>query len=99
MTAQIVTANRLLDGEVVYLTAAGDWSEELKDSAVAQTEQDASDLLVTASTPSQELIAVGPYLADVELADGKVVALSQREIIRATGPTVHRHFGKQARKG
>lgn len=99
MTAQIVTANRLRDGEVVYLTAAGDWSEDLKDSVVAKTQDEADGLLDKAMTPSQELVAVGPYLADVEVTDGIVTALGQRETIRATGPTVHRHFGKQARRG
>ena len=99
MTAQIVTANRLLDGEVVYMTSSGDWSEDLTDSVVAQDTEDADDLLSKATTASQELVIVGPYLADVDMSEGKVVALSQREIIRATGPTVHRHFGKQARKG
>jgi len=99
MSAQIVTANRLRDGEVVYMTSSGDWSEDLTDSVVAQSSEEADGLLDQAVTPSQELVVVGPYLADVEVEGGIVVALSQREIIRATGPTVHRHFGKQARKG
>ena len=99
MTAQIVTANRLKDGEVVYLTSAGNWSEDLKESLVAENAQDAERLLEKAMTPTEELSVVGPYLADVELENGNVIALSQREIIRATGPTVHRHFGKQSRKG
>jgi len=99
MSPQIVTANRLRDGEVVYMTPSGDWSEDLKDSVVAQSAEEADGLLDKAVTPNQELIVVGPYLAEVEQADGVVVALSQREIIRATGPTVHRHFGKQAREG
>ena len=99
MTPQIVTANRLTDGEVVYLTSGDSWSENLKDSQVAMTPQDADALLESAMTPAQELVIVGPYLADVEVSDGIVTALSQRELIRATGPTVHRHFGKQARKG
>ena len=32
---QILTANRLRDGEVVFLTRSGDWSETIDDAALA----------------------------------------------------------------
>ena len=39
---------------------------------------------------------VAPYLFEVREKDGKIVPVKEREIIRAAGPTVHPHTGKQA---
>ena len=39
---------------------------------------------------------VAPYLFEVRDVNGKIVPVKEREIIRAAGPTVHPHTGKQA---
>ena len=39
---------------------------------------------------------VAPYLFEVREAGGKITPVKEREIIRAAGPTVHPHTGKQA---
>jgi hypothetical protein len=96
---QIVTANRLDDGEVVYFTKDQTWSRVLEDSVVIEDKAEAASLLIAAETPEQELEVVGPYLAKVNLEDGQAIAINQRESIRAKGPTVHPHFGKQAEAG
>ena len=41
-------------------------------------------------------IVVAPYLFEVRDVNGKIVPVKEREIIRAAGPTVHPHTGKQA---
>ena len=39
---------------------------------------------------------VAPYLFEVREVGGKIVPVKERESIRAAGPTVHPHTGKQA---
>jgi hypothetical protein len=39
---------------------------------------------------------VAPYLFEVREVNGKIQPVKEREIIRAAGPTVHPHTGKQA---
>lgn len=99
MTGFIVTANRLRDGEVVYRTADGTWSEDLRDALVLDNKQHGQEFLATVATPGEELVVVDPYLAKAESRDGVAQAIGQRESIRAKGPTVHPQFGKQARTG
>lgn len=96
MTYHVVTANRLRDGEVVYYTKDGQWSEDLVESAVVEGKEQAEALLEKTLAVEEELRVVGPYLAIVDVEDNQAVALGQRETIRAVGPTVHPHFGKQA---
>lgn len=86
-TLQILTANRLADGAVVYLTAAGTWSTELRRGVVAREERAASALLARGQKDAESAVVVGPYLIAVtEEAEGPR-AVSLRERIRAAGPS------------
>ena len=96
MTAQIVTANRLGDGLVIYLGRDGAWSEGIEDAAVAHGKDDAAALLARAEAPDQATRVVGPYLMDVIDAVGPPRPASNREVIRALGPTVRTDLGRQA---
>lgn len=96
MTGKVVTANRLGDGMVVYLDTTGGWSEYVEAARVAQSEEQSAEILALAEAPAQATRVVGPYLMDVSLENGEPRAVSNREIIRAKGPTVHPDFGKQA---
>ncbi len=96
MSGKVVTANRLGDGMVVYLDTAGGWSEYVEAARVAQSEAQSAEILALAEAPAQATRVVGPYLMDVSLENGAPRAVSNREIIRAKGPTVHPNFGKQA---
>lgn len=92
---QAVTANHLLDGDVVYLTAALGWSRELADAAMADTQEEADRLLAAAA--GQEGEVVGPYLIDVARdADGRPEPLHYRERIRTRGPSNRPDLGRQA---
>lgn len=83
----VVTANRTWDGAVVYRTGQKSWSTDISDSAVVSTSDDARALLTDAS--ADDVGAVGPYIAPVELADGgKVKPGNLREHIRAKGVTI-----------
>jgi hypothetical protein len=84
---QILTANRLTDGAVVYLTAAGTWTTEIRQSVVAREERAASALLARGQKDADAAIVVGPYLiAALDGAEGPRAA-SLREQIRAAGPS------------
>jgi hypothetical protein len=91
----MLTANRLRDGEVLYRKGNG-WVLTLAEGDVYpdQSTADAALAAATAETLRNEFVA--PYLFEVREADGKVIPVKEREIIRAAGPTVHPHTGKQA---
>lgn len=93
---QIVSANRLTDGLVVYLTADAGWSERLDDGHAATDDAAADRLLAAARRAVEDRIVVDPYLIDVAEIDGVRRPTKFREYIRAKGPTVRRDLGKQA---
>ena len=95
MSSKAVTANRLTDGSVVYLTDAGAWSEWLNEAALAGDEEGAERLLSRGRADAATRV-VEPYLIDVVESDGLLAPLRYREVLRARGPSTHPHHGKQA---
>jgi len=94
-TLQAVTANHLLDGDVVYLTAALGWSRDLAEAAITDTAEEAGRLLAAAE--GQEAEVVGPYLIDLARdAKGRPEPLHYRERIRTRGPSNRPDLGHQA---
>jgi hypothetical protein len=92
-TPKVITAWLSASGRVVYLTRDRDWSEDLSDAEV-MTGLGANDVLAWAAKDQTRV--ADPYFMQVT-PDGKVAGRETiRETIRATGPTTHRHFGKQA---
>lgn len=96
MSLQVVTANRLGDGLVVFLTADGGWSENINDARVADGKDAAEAFLAQASAPELDVVIVGPYLIDVEQQDGGLVPTKYREVLRTKGPSVREDLGYQA---
>src|SRR5580692_953215 len=83
----IVTANRTWDGAVIYRTARQNWSADLADAAIVRNSDDARALL--AESVKDDLGAIGPYIAPVEITDsGKVEPGNLREQIRRSGVTI-----------
>ncbi len=93
---QAMTANRLRDGEVVFLTRAGTWSKKIDESALALEKAAAAGLVAQGAKAVAETHITGPYLFDAERKDGHVRALHIRERIRTLGPTVRMDLGKQS---
>ncbi len=85
---QIVTANRLRDGLVVFLSADGAWSERISDAAGAMNEAGAQELMEMAKRSAIECRVVEPYLVEVEIAADGCHPVHHRESIRVSGPTV-----------
>ncbi len=92
---QMITANRLRDGEVVWWKA-GQWVTALADGEVFQDPKAADQALEASMAFVRENVVVNPYLFDVRLEDGTLRPVKEREIIRAAGPSVRMDTGKQA---
>ncbi|MFG6591676.1 DUF2849 domain-containing protein [Sulfitobacter sp. 1A12157] len=90
-TPKVITANALLEGDVVYQTATG-WTRKLSEAEVLTDEADADLRLIDAL--SQQDLVVGVYLADVAPDAGVPRPTHFREEFRATGPSNYAH-GKQ----
>ncbi len=91
-TPKVVTANDLLEGDVIYLTAANDWTRDLTSAELIVDEAEAQLRLLEAQ--SQPQIAVGAYLADAKAGDNGPEPTHFREEFRRTGPSNYNH-GKQ----
>lgn len=95
---QVVTGNDLMDGDVIYLTDAGDWTREHAEAALARSREQAAALLAEAEGQSARV--VGPYLADAELdAAGRPRPIHYRERLRTLGPSNRPDLGRQAGHG
>jgi Protein of unknown function (DUF2849) len=90
---QILTANRLSDGAVVYWTADGGWAERLETACVVA---DPSAAEAAGKQAQERLLVVGAYLMDVRAEASGLAPVKMREIIRAAGPSVRLDLGKQA---
>jgi hypothetical protein len=93
---QVMTANRLRDGDAVFLTRAGIWSEKIDDAALVQEPQATAALEARAAEDVKTNHITGQYLIDAERIDGKIRATLTRERIRTLGPSVRTDLGKQA---
>lgn len=91
-TPKVVTANDLLDGDVIYQTAIG-WTRVLSEAEVLTDEADADLRLIDALQQTGRV--VGAYLADVAQSEDGPTPAHFRETFRATGPSNYPH-GKQA---
>ncbi len=92
-TPKVVTANALLEGDVIYLAADDSWTRDLHQAEVITDEAVAQIRLLDASSRPAE--AVGVYLADVLPTDHGPEPTHFREDFRRKGPSNHFH-GKQA---
>ena len=110
MMRRVITANRLTDGAVVYW-ADGSWVEMLDDASRLEDESSCQSALALAEESVGRQEVVSPYWIDIQpVTSGNSgveshevtsawVPVRYREVIRAHGPSVHLHFGKQARLG
>jgi Protein of unknown function (DUF2849) len=83
----VVTANRLIDGIVVYLASEGGWTEEIGRARLAETEDEIKALEAEAAKDIAARKVVAVYPMDVAVRDGTVDPLSVRERIRAAHRT------------
>ncbi|RKF15222.1 DUF2849 domain-containing protein [Roseovarius spongiae] len=92
-TPKVVTANALLEGDVVYLTEDDRWTRDLRDAELLTDEADATLRLLGAE--AQQHVVVGAYLADMTAGAQGPEPTHFREDFRRTGPSNYSH-GKQS---
>lgn len=90
---KVVTANALIEGDVVYLTDGDTWTRQLREAEVLLDEAHADLRLLDANCRQSEI--VGAYLADVDVSGLGPEPTHFREEFRRTGPSNYFH-GKQA---
>ncbi|HEX2448037.1 MAG TPA: DUF2849 domain-containing protein [Methyloceanibacter sp.] len=83
----VVTANRLVDGIVVYLAPDGSWTEQIDRARIAETEDEVKALEEQAAADVKARKVVAVYAMDVAVNGGTVDPLSVREKIRAAHRT------------
>ena len=93
-TPKVVTANDLLEGDVVYLSGDA-WVRDLAQAEVFTEDSVAQHRLLDASRQTD--LVVGVYLADVRRGANGPEPEHFREAFRATGPSNYAH-GKQAER-
>lgn len=91
-TPKVVTANRLLEGDNVWLTDDDRWSTDIRDAELIEDEAHATIRLLFAQ--AQAGIVVAPYLADAKAGENGPEPTHFREAFRAKGPSNYAH-GKQ----
>lgn len=92
----IMSANDLLDGEVVFLTREG-WSFDPKAALVANDAETAAWMEEEGKAAFRANRVVDPYLVEVTPGEnGLPVANHFREAIRQKGPSILPQYGKQA---
>lgn len=90
---QVLTANRLSDGAVVYWAADRQWTEKLEQASIVV---DAAAAEAEGKRAQEARLLVGAYLMDVRMDGTKLHPVKMRELIRAAGPSVRLDLGKQA---
>ncbi len=91
-TPKIITANALIEGDVVYLTADDHWTRRHSEAELIEDEAHAQIRLLDAEGRSGEVVS--PYLADAELTPDGPAPAHLREALRMRGPSNYRH-GRQ----
>lgn len=87
--AKVLTANDLLGGHVVFYTANGTWSADLKDALLAKTPEAAAEFDRLATSREVEALTASAYVVEVRRKDnGSLTPLKLREEIRMAGPTI-----------
>lgn len=92
-TPKVVTANALLEGDVVYLTEDDRWSRLHQEAELIEDEAHAQLRLLAAQ--AQRQVVVGAYLADAKAGPNGPEPVHFREAFRTRGPSNYAH-GKQA---
>ncbi len=94
-TPKIVTANALLEGDVIYLTADDRWSRDLAEAELIEDEAHAQLRLLEAE---RQRDVVGAYLADAVAGSAGPKTTHFREAFRARGPSNYAHGKQEYRK-
>jgi hypothetical protein len=94
---QVMTANRLRDGVVVFLGARG-WVEDIDRASLARSEEEARALDALGRQAMAVNEVVDAYLIEVERHGSGLRPVRLREYLRSEGPSVRVDLGRQAQR-
>ncbi len=87
--SQVITANRLSDGVVVYFVQDGVWTAELDQAKSFESAVEMETGLSLAKSDERRNLIVDPFAVDLKATDNKSLEpVSLRNAIRAKGPTI-----------
>ncbi len=92
---QILTANLLSDGFVVFLSKSGTWQASLENALLAHSDDDVARLEDRGGQAAEANLVVDPYLIEVEETGSELAPVEMREIMRARGPSVNLEFNSR----
>jgi hypothetical protein len=98
MSVNVLTANRLTDGEAVWLGANGEWLERIDGALIARHAEAVSALEEAGKAAIKSNLVIDVNVIDVEERGTNLYPLRLRERIRQLGPTIRLDLGKQAEK-
>jgi len=87
MPLTVITASRLRDGAIVWLSAADSWSTRFADASGREGEVLSQGLVEAADSERAQLV-IGVYQVEVRQTPSGLLPVSTRERIRAMGPSV-----------
>ncbi len=93
--SSIVTANRLRDGQVVWLAPEDRWAEDIIAAEVFDNSI-IDQAIARARVFEEERVLLGVYGVELDPAYPCTVPVTERERIRAAGPSVRPDLGQQA---
>jgi sulfite reductase (NADPH) hemoprotein beta-component len=91
----LISANRLRDGAVVWLSAQHQWVDELRNACAFDAAQSEPAKLAASQAEALNHV-VAPTPRPAKIVDGLPVPADYRELLRSRGPSVRTDLGKQA---
>lgn len=88
MSVKVLTANKLIDGNSVWLNAQGEWCDELKNAFLARHDEAVAALEDTGKKAVADNLVVDVAVIDVEETENGIWPTRLRERIRSHGPSV-----------
>lgn len=85
---QIISANRLIDGLIVFLGPRGDWSGDFASAALFDSKESAAAGMAQAQAAFEANLVVELTAIDTIIENGKRRAAHLRDAIRIKGPTI-----------
>lgn len=95
-TPKVITANRLIDGLVVFVADGPVWVTDINDATVFEDGPRLDEAMAFGAAEVAARKIVDPYTIDIVIEDGRPVPERLRERIRAIGPSVD--YGEKERE-
>lgn len=99
MKYQVLTANSLINGNVVFLTSDNDWSPFIAQAQICQDDAQLEALEAIGHQAVDNQVIVEPFLIEVIVENDLPKPVRFREQLRVNGPSVRADFAKPAYQG